>query len=70
MKYEITDKASYTTVHFTVESEDGSREYRVSMAENDFYDDYRVMDEQGNEIEPGTDLYEELVTLCDAELKK
>jgi len=70
MKYEITDKASYMTVHFTIESEDGSREYRVSMVENDFYDDYKVMDEQGNEIEPGTDLYEELVMLCDAELKK
>jgi hypothetical protein len=70
MKYEITDKASYTTVHFTIESEDGSREYRVSMVENDFYDDYKVMDENGNDIEPGTDLYEELVMLCDAELEK
>jgi hypothetical protein len=68
-KYEITDKVSYMTVHFTVESEDG-KEYRVSMAENDFYDDYKIMDEQDNEIEPGTDLYEELVMLCDVELKK
>jgi hypothetical protein len=69
MKYEITDKVSYTTVHFTVESEDG-KEYNVSMAENDFYDDYKIMDENGNDIEPGTDLYEELVMLCDAELEK
>jgi len=70
MKYEITDKASYTTVHFTIESEDGSREYRVSMAEDDFYDDWRVMDEGGNEIEPETELYKELVTLCETELNK
>ena len=70
MKYEITDKASYTTVHFTIESEDGSREYRVSMAEDDFYDDWRVMDEGGNEIEPETELYKELVTLCETELKR
>jgi hypothetical protein len=67
-KYEITDKVSYMTVHFTVESEDG-KEYRVSMAENDFYDDYRVMDEDGNEIS-GTELFEELVMLCNKELKK
>ena len=70
MKYEITDKASYTTVHFTIESEDGSREYRVSLAENDFYDDWRIMDEGGNEIEPETELYKELVTLCETELNK
>jgi hypothetical protein len=70
MKYEITDKASYTTVHFTIESEDGNREYRVSMAEDDFYDDWRVMDEGGNEIEPETELYKELVILCEAELKR
>ena len=69
MKYEITDKASYTTVHFTIEREDG-REYRVSLAENDWHDDYQVMDENGNEIEPETELYKELVILCETELKK
>jgi hypothetical protein len=69
MKYEITDKASYTTVHFTIESEDGS-EYRVSLAENDWHDDYQVMDENGNEIEPETELYKELVILCEIELKR
>jgi hypothetical protein len=52
-----------------IESEDGS-EYRVSLAENDWHDDYQVMDENGNEIEPETELYKELVILCDNELKK
>jgi hypothetical protein len=70
MKYEIVDKIDYTTVQFLIESEDGSREYRVSMAENDFYDDWRIMDEDGNEIESETELYKELVMLCEAELKR
>ena len=70
MKYEITDKVSYTTVHFTIESEDGSREYRVSMAENDFYDDYRVMDENGDVIDNDDPLAELLIEMCDKELSK
>jgi hypothetical protein len=69
MKYEITDKAAYTTVYFTVECEDG-REYRVSIVEDDWHDNYQVMDENGNEIEPETELYKELVTLCEIELNK
>jgi hypothetical protein len=70
MKYEITDKVSYTTVHFTVESEDGSREYRVSMAENDIFDEWRVMDEEGNDIDHNVDLYDTLIAMCEAELKR
>jgi hypothetical protein len=69
MKYEITDKASYTTVYFTVEREDG-REYRVSLAENDFHDDYQVMDENGDVIDNDDPLAEMLIELCDKELKK
>ena len=70
MKYEITDKASYTTVHFTIESEDGSREYRVSMAENDIFDEWRVMDEECNDIDHNVDLYNTLIAMCEAELKR
>jgi hypothetical protein len=69
MKYEITDKTSYTTVHFTIEREDG-RIYNVSMAENDWHDDYRVMDENGDVIEEGDPLYEMLIEMCDKELSK
>jgi hypothetical protein len=69
MKYEITDKATYTTVYFTVEREDG-REYRVSLAENDFHDDYQVMDENGDVIDNDDPLAEMLIELCDNELKK
>ena len=69
MKYEITDKATYTTVYFTVEREDG-REYRVSLAENDFHDDYQVMDENGDVIDNDDPLAEMLIELCDKELKK
>jgi hypothetical protein len=67
MKYEITDKATYTTVYFTVEREDG-REYRVSLAENDFHDDYQVMDENGDVIDNDDPLAEMLFDLCDKEL--
>ena len=69
MKYEITDKATYTTVYFTVEREDG-REYRVSLAENDFHDDYQVMDENGDVIDNDDPLAEMLIELCDKELSK
>jgi hypothetical protein len=69
MKYEITDKATYTTVYFTVEREDG-REYRVSLAENDWHDDYQVMDENGDVIDNDDPLAEMLIELCDNELKK
>jgi hypothetical protein len=69
MKYEITDKVSYTTVHFTIEREDG-REYRVSLAENDWHDDYQVMDENGDVIDNDDPLAEMLIELCDNELKR
>jgi hypothetical protein len=69
MKYEITDKASYTTVHFTIESEDG-KEYIVSLAENDVFDEWRVMDGEGNDIDHDVDLYDTLIAMCDKELKK
>jgi hypothetical protein len=69
MKYEIIDKVSYNTIHFTIEREDG-REYRVSLAENDWHDDYQVMDENGDVIDNDDPLAEMLIELCDNELKK
>jgi hypothetical protein len=69
MKYEITDKVSYTTVHFTIEREDG-RIYNVSMAENDWHDEYRVVDENGDVIDNDDPLAEMLIELCDKELSK
>jgi hypothetical protein len=69
MNYEITDKVSYTTVYFTIEREDG-REYRVSVVENDWYDDYQVMDENGDIINSDDPLSEMLIEMCENELKK
>ena len=69
MRYEITDKKSYKTVYFAIEREDG-REYRVIIAENDLYDDYQVMDENGDILDNDDPLAEMLIELCDKELKK
>jgi hypothetical protein len=69
MKYEITDKVSYNTVHFMIEREDG-REYRVSIVEDDWHDNYQVMDENGDVIDNNDPLAEILIELWDKELKK
>ena len=69
MKYEIVDKASYTTVQFLIEREDG-RECRVRMTENDFHDDWEVMDENGDIIDNDDPLAEMLIEICDKELTK
>jgi len=69
MKYEITDKASYMTIHFTIEREDG-REYRVSLVENDWHDEYRVVDENGDVLDNDDPLAELLIEMCDKELSK
>ena len=69
MKYEITDKVSYTTVHFTIECEDG-REYRVNIAENIIHDDYQVMDENGDILDNNDPLAELLIEMCDKELSR
>ena len=69
MKYEITDKVSYTTVHFTIEREDG-REYRVNIAENILHDDYQVMDENNDILDNDDPLAELLIEMCDKELSK
>ena len=68
-RYKITDKAIYRTVHFTIEREDG-REYRVSLAENDFHDEYQVTDENGDVLDNDDPLAELLIELCDKELSK
>ena len=69
MKYEITDKVSYNTVHFMIEREDG-REYRVSIVEDDWHDNYQVMDENGDVFNHDDPLYDLLITICEEELKR
>lgn len=68
MKYEVTDHVIYRTVYFTVEADNGEV-YNVSLVENDVFDDWRIMDEKGNEINYNADLYDELVMLCEEKLK-
>ena len=69
MKFEVTDKATYTTVIMSVEDENGN-DFRVTITEHDWYDDYHVEDWGGEEIEEGTELYDALVAFCDTELAK
>ena len=67
-KYEVTDQITYRTVYFTVEADDG-KVYNVSLAEDDWHDEWKVMDEDSNEITHDTALYGELITLCEEKLK-
>lgn len=67
MKYEITDQVTYRTVYFTIEADNGEV-YNVSVAENDWSDDWKIMDEDGNEINDDSELYDTLVELCEAKL--
>lgn len=67
-KYEVTDQITYRTVYFTVEADDG-KVYNVSLAEDDWNDNWKVMDEDGNEINDDADLYDELIMLCEEKLK-
>jgi len=69
MKYEIVDKASYTTVQFLIEREDG-RECRVRMTEHDWYDEIEVIDENGDVIDNDDPLAEMLIQMCETELSK
>jgi hypothetical protein len=69
MKLEITHLQVSRTAHFTIEDEDG-KEYIVNFAENDVFDEWRVMDEDGNDIDHDVDLYDTLITMCNEELNK
>ena len=69
MKFEITDKATYRTVHFTVQDEN-KNEYIVSLAEHDWHDNWEVKDSKGNVIDPKNEVYDEVVGLCEGELSK
>lgn len=69
MKYEVTDQVTYRTVHFTIEADNGEV-YNVSLTENDWHDEWIIMDEDGNNIDDDSELYDELVTLCEDELRK
>ena len=69
MKLEITHSQVSRTAHFTIEDEDG-KEYIVNFAENDVFDEWRVMDEDGNDIDHDVDLYDTLITMCNEELNK
>jgi hypothetical protein len=69
MKLEITHLQVSRTAHFTIEDEDG-KEYIVNFAENDVFDEWRVMDEDGKDIDHDVDLYDTLITMCNEELNK
>ena len=69
MKLEITHSQVSRTAHFTIEDEDG-KEYIVNFAENDVFDEWRVMDEDGKDIDHDVDLYDTLITMCNEELNK
>lgn len=69
MKFEITDQAFYRTVIFTVEDEN-KKEYTIRLAEHDWFDTWEVEDSEGNILSEGTQLYNELVTMCEEELAK
>lgn len=67
MKFEITDQQVLRTAYFTVESEDGTV-YNVNLQENEWFDSWQVMDEDGNEVEDET-LRNELIDLCGNQLE-
>jgi len=52
---------------FTVEGEDGTV-YNVNLQENEWFDSWQVMDEDGNEVEDET-LRNELIDLCGNQLE-
>jgi hypothetical protein len=68
-KFEVTDKTIYYNIYFTIESDDG-KEYIVRLVENDVFDEWKIMDEDGNDIDYNADLYNELIMLCEASLNK
>ena len=69
MKYEITDQVTYKTVHFTIEADNGEV-YRVNVTENDWKDEWIIMNEDGNEIDDNSELYDVLVALCEESINK
>jgi hypothetical protein len=70
MKYEITDQVTYRTIYFTIEADNG-KVYNVSVAEeNEWKDNWRIMDEDGNEIDYDVDLCDALITLCEESISK
>ncbi len=67
MKFERTDQQVLRTAYFTVEGEDGTV-YNVNLQENEWFDSWQVMDEDGNEVEDET-LRNELIDLCGNQLE-
>jgi uncharacterized protein YnzC (UPF0291/DUF896 family) len=67
MKFEITDQQVLRTAYFTVEGEDGII-YNVNLQENEWFDSWQVMDEDGNEVEDEV-LRGELIDLCSNQIE-
>lgn len=65
MKFEITDQAQYVTKTFTIEDETGN-EYRVRFAENDIYDEWEVMTDDGEEVDD--ELANQLIDFCETNM--
>ena len=65
-KFEVTDQATYRTVTFTVEGED--QIYYVKLTEGLGSDEWQITDVEYNEIDEDSDLWNELVELCENEL--
>lgn len=58
---EIIDKATYTSTRFNVEH--NGKEYYVTYAENDLYDDWEVIDSDDDPIDD--ELVNALIDFCD-----
>ena len=66
MKLEITDKAVYRTIHWTVESGDDT--YYVQCQEDDICDTWFVTSDEEGSINRDSDLGRELIEFCSIDL--
>ena len=63
MAYQILDKAVYTTTQYLIEDENGV-EYCVRSSEDDFLGYWAIENFENGEIDPNSELGEELINFC------
>jgi hypothetical protein len=68
MKYEITDKREYTTIHWTVETKDDT--YYIVCQENDLDYEWDVRSEEEGELDRYSEIAKELIDLCNSDNSK
>jgi len=62
MKYQVTDRVLYKTIHWMVETSNDT--YRVICQEGDFDETWRIESDETGEVDINSDLGQKIIDVC------